>query len=374
MPRSPASAPAPFFAMIPRRSVIVFFAAVFFIFAPVGLLIGSSLLERRPLHTLLLAGTISGCIAVSWAATFTLSRRWIAGIVIFSAMQVALFGPLRRTVVGIGTSSTSLEGLGIVAAIVLGYALFITFITGQGRTTLRLQTEMALARGIHETLVPPLAVSHPRFDVLGVSHASSEVGGDLVDVVPHGERTDLLVADVSGHGVRAGVVMGMVKSAVRARLLTPEPLDQLLVGLNHVLEQTTTPEMYATFAVLRIGGDVTRVEYALAGHYQVFHFRAHDREVRCLRQRQLPLGLLAQRTFETGWVAVGPGDLLALYTDGLNETENPAGEQLGHEPIERFLAERAGDPLPEIQRGLFDLVRRHGDPIDDQTILLVRIK
>jgi multidrug transporter EmrE-like cation transporter len=360
--------------MIPLRSVIVFFAGVFFVFAPIGLLLGSSFVEERPLHTLLLAGILSGCIAVSWAATATLSRWWIAGIVVFTSLQIAFFGPAQKTPFGIGSAHFSLEGVGSVVAIVLGYVLFVVFIAGQGRTALRLQTEMALARSIHETLVPRLEMSRPGFEVLGVSQPSTEMGGDLVDAVAHGESTDIVVADVSGHGVRAGVVMGMVKSAVRTSLLTPASLDRLLVSLNHVLEQTTSAEMYSTFAVLRLGSVATRVEYALAAHQHILHYRAKTRSVACLEQKQRPLGLFPQSTFETGWADVAPGDLLALYTDGLNETENAAGDALGHAPIERYLAERGHEPLAEIQRGLFDLAQRHGSAVDDQTILLVRIK
>jgi serine phosphatase RsbU (regulator of sigma subunit) len=373
MPSSKATSHE-FFSMIPRRSVMVFFAAVFFIFSPMGLLLGSSFAQRRPLHTVLLAALISGCIAVSWAATFTISRRWIAGIVVFSALQIVFFGPMQDTSFGIGSARASLEGFGIVAAIVAGYALFIVFISGQGRRALRLQTEMALARRIHETLVPRLELNRPGFELLGVSRASSEMGGDLVDAVPHGETTDVVVADVSGHGVVAGVVMGMVKSALRTSLLTPAPLSRLLESLNHVLEETTSPEMYSTFVVLRIGSDGTPIEYALAAHHHILHYRAGDRQVRSLQQRQLPLGLMPGGTFQTGLTTVAPGDLLAVYTDGINETENEAGEQLGHEPIGHYIAGCADAPLSRIQEGLFDLARRHGAPADDQTILLVRIK
>ena len=379
MPSSKANA-SEFFSIMPRRSQYVFFAAVFFIFAPVGLLLGSSFAQRRPLHTLLTASVISGCIAVSWAATYTVSRRWIAGIILFSALQIAFFGPLRETAFGVGAARASLEGLGIVVAIVLGYALFITFISGQGRRTLRLQTEMALARRIHETLVPRLELSRPGFEALGVSQASSEMGGDLVDAVDHGGSTDhmgatdLILADISGHGVHAGVVMGMVKSAIRTSLLAPTPLGRLLGNLNQVLEATTSPEMYATFAVMRLDGNRSRIEYALAGHHHLLHYRAADRQVHHLEQRQLPIGLMPGGSFETGQVAVAPGDLLAVYTDGFNETENGAGEQLGHEPIERQLAGQAEAPLAAIQADLFDLARRHGAPTDDQTVLLVRIR
>ena len=75
-----AIAPADFFALVGRRSTLVFFAAVFFVFTPVGLLMASSLVEQRPLSMLLLAGFITGSLAVCRAATFTISRKFIVGI------------------------------------------------------------------------------------------------------------------------------------------------------------------------------------------------------------------------------------------------------------------------------------------------------
>ena len=371
MPRSHPE--RPFFTLMPRRAVYIFFGAVFFIFSPIGLLMGSSFAQERPLHTLLISSLISGFIAISWAATFTLSRRWFVGVVVFSVLQMAFFGPLQKSWFGIGRARASVEGLGIVGAIVIGYVLFVTFILGQARATLRLQTEMDLARRIHETLVPRLEARGARFECLGVSAASSEMGGDLVDAVRHADATDLILADVSGHGVRAGVVMGMVKAAVRTTLLNPTPLGQLLSVVNRVLEQTTAPEMYSTLGVLRIPAAAAPIEYALAGHHHGYHYSAADRRLHRLEQKQFPLGLMAGSTFETASFTASTGDLILLYTDGLNETQNEAGEELGHEPIERLLAVRAGDPLPDIQKALFELAQIHGSQADDRTVLLVRI-
>ncbi len=78
---------------------------------------------------------------------------------------------------------------------------------------------MRLARQIHETLVPPIDYEDERIEVFGLSRASAAMGGDLVDLVHRDGSLDVYLADVSGHGVRAGVVMGMLKAAIRMRLL-----------------------------------------------------------------------------------------------------------------------------------------------------------
>jgi hypothetical protein len=362
-----------FFLMLPRRAIVIFHVAVFCVFSPAGLLFVSSLEPRRGWAAVAANLAVSGLIAVSWAATFTLSRRFIVAIVATNLLMMAINTVLADTPIGIGRASPSLLSWLIIVQIVLGYALFVVFISGQGRQTLRLVTEMRLARDIHATLVPAIAFDDGRLEVLGVSDPSTEMGGDLIDVVDRGEATDLFVADVSGHGVRAGVVMGMVKSAIRMKLRRPADLPELLDELNDVLEGTTSPELYATLTALRIdrsGG----VEFGLAGHHPIACFRGGSATVERLGARTFPLGLFAGRTYGTERTTLAPGDLLAVYTDGLPETADGEERELGHEPIEREIAARAGRPLAEIRDAVLDLVRRHGAQADDRSLLLVRYR
>ena len=244
-------------------------------------------------------------------------------------------------------------------------------VDSRGKTIVRLMAEMSLARTIHDTLVSPVTLTNDRIEVLGDSCPSTEMGGDLIDVVDHGDTTDLFLADVAGHGVGAGIVMAMVKSSIRMGLCKREGLSELLGHLNEVLKDTTGPGLYATLACMRIDS-VGRVEYALAGHHHIVHYRASDSESRRLSNRNFPLGLFDDRTYVTDTVAPEPGDLLAVWTDGLNETTDESGAELGHEAIERTLTDLAARPLGEIRQAVFDTVEAHGEQSDDRTLLLVR--
>jgi serine phosphatase RsbU (regulator of sigma subunit) len=267
----------------------------------------------------------------------------------------------------------SLAGIAVVGAIVAGYVLFVVFISGQGRTTLRLMTEMALAQRIHASLVPALEQKDARLEVDGFSSASTEMGGDLVDRVDHGATTDLVLADVSGHGVKAGVVMGMLKSAIRMGLREERSLELLARDVNEVLEGSTSAEMYATLALLRIHHTERRLECLLAGHSQVLHLRPGDDTPRRIGERGFPVGLLGGRDYASVSVPIAPGDLLAVWTDGLDETVNVADQELGREAIERAIVERAERPLAEIRSAVFELARAHGPQRDDRSLLLLRI-
>lgn len=362
-----------FFQQLPLRAATVFYSAVFFTFAPMSLLLISAPTIERPLTALAATGIVSGLVAVSWAATFSLSKRFAIAIVVTTAATIALSGPFASTRFGAQRPDMSIEGLATVVSIVTGYVLFIVFIAGQGRTTLRLVTEMGLARDIHETLVPPIDRSTPAFEVLAVSRASSEMGGDLVEVVEHDGSTDLYVADVSGHGVRAGVVMGMVKAAIHTGAPGGKTLAELLTELNRVLEATTSAELYATMAVVRRRPGADRVEFALAGHHHIVRRRAADGVVDRWEARAFPLGLMPGVDFEAGCADVAPGDLLVVYTDGLNETEDADEVELGHEAIERIVAESGDGPLSELRTRLYERVDRHGAQVDDQSLLLARV-
>ena len=247
------------------------------------------------------------------------------------------------------------------------------FVNGQAKTTVRLMAEMARARNIHDTLVSPLSFTNDRIEALGFSCPSTEMGGDLIDLVDHGESTDLFLADVAGHGVGAGIVMAMVKSSIRMGLRKHEGLSELLGDLNEVLLDTTSAELYSTLACLRID-PAGCVEYVLAGHHHIVHYRASASELRRLDHRNLPLGLFDGRMYTTDTVAPEPGDLLFVYTDGLNETNDASGAELGHEAIERTVADLAARPLGEIRQAVFDLVERHGKQSDDRTLLVVRFR
>ncbi len=366
-----ARTPVDFFRFIPLRARIVFFSAVFFMFAPVGLLFVSSFAERRSFASMLFYSFASGAVAVCWAGTFTLSRWFILGIVIFSLALAA--APMSGIPVSLGHAQPSSGGISVVLAIVAGYVLFVIFISGQGQATVRLRTEMALAGRIHDALVPPLDHSDARIEVLGVSVTSSEMGGDLVDLWQHGGRTDLFLADVSGHGVGAGVVMGMLKSAIRTGLLAGSAQGELLERLNTVLEETTREEVFATLVALRVHEDRS-LELASAGHHPILLYSRETPEVRRLEERGQALGMLPRRSYTTSTIRPQAGDLLVVYTDGMNETFDGQERELGHGPIERAIAEHRARSLAEIRRAVFDVVERHGPQTDDRSLLLLRFK
>jgi sigma-B regulation protein RsbU (phosphoserine phosphatase) len=222
-------------------------------------------------------------------------------------------------------------------------------------------------------LAPPIHFTNSRFEVYGRTIPQDALGGDLADLVASDFEAVAYVADVSGHGTPAGVLMGMVKTAARYGLMFGQPFPELLEGINRVLPSVKEPFMYATFAGLRLG-IANEVEYAIAGNMPVLHYRESRHEVVRLSMEQFPLGLFPSPGYASNKVRCDTGDLFALFTDGLVETADAWEEQFGLNRLEAVLRAYAGRPLSDIYRAALDAVGRHGSQTDDRTLMLVRIR
>jgi sigma-B regulation protein RsbU (phosphoserine phosphatase) len=114
-----------------------------------------------------------------------------------------------------------------------------------------MQTELALAHGIQARLVPDISLQMPRFEVYGKSISSTEMGGDLIDIIENDDGSLFAyVADISGHGLPAGQLMGMLKTALRTSLQFHQQPVALLESADRVLPAVKQADMYATLAML----------------------------------------------------------------------------------------------------------------------------
>ena len=178
------------------------------------------------------------------------------------------------------------------------------------------------------------------------------------------------MADVSGHGVAPGVLMAMVKSAARMELSSGGESVKFLERMNSVLYPIKKPEMFATFAYLAWNGQ--RMEFSLAGHPAILHYRAATGEISEVSCSNLPVGMFYPQEFVHGTVACAPGDLFVLLTDGVLEVENAAGEEFGTSGVNRVLKSRAQEPLDAVFQGILDAAAKYGQAVDDQSMLMVR--
>jgi hypothetical protein len=264
------------------------------------------------------------------------------------------------------------DGILLGLAAVLGWMTLVLFAGTQGVKHVRERTELELAEKLQQTLAPPLSARNASYEIHGKSAPSSQMGGDLLDCVEDTESVACYIADVAGHGIHAGVFMGMVKSSARTALLRPGALEQLLADLNRVLfEIKAGSATYVTFACVRCR-DQGQIEYALAGHGPILHYHARTKNISFLAMEQFPLGLFTNAKFESRLAKLETGDILALLTDGLPEVADAKDEEFGLERIGGILSECAERPLDEVIGKLFETARRHGSQNDDETLILIR--
>ncbi len=222
-----------------------------------------------------------------------------------------------------------------------------------------------LSSDIQRTLVPPITYDGARVEAHGQSIPKDDVGGDLVDLVANGRDVIAYVADVSGHCLRAGVLMGMIKTAVRYGLLLGQPLAKLLDDINFVLPGIKEPNMFATLAALRFDSS-NEVEYISAGHIPLLHYRQRNGDVIRYSMSQFPLGLFTNAGYVSRRLRYEAGDIFALVTDGVVELGEDQDADLGIERLAQMLCDVPACPLSDIAAAVHADVKRHGAQQDDQ--------
>lgn len=369
--RAKAAIPSPFWAQhVSRRAAGQFFIAVIILFSVVGAVYDMAAATSVSWPSVVLWTAWSGLIAAGWAYGFTHDRRLLLLVVPASFLMPPLLGDAFW-----GRAQDphrAIMFLVVIALVTLGYVMFIYFVSTEGNRSMRMSAEMRLAREIHENLVPPLALQTPRVDVRGRSDPTTEVGGDLLDAVAGAERDAVFVADVTGHGVPAGVLMVMVKSAIRVQLSAGVDLQRLTSTVNTVLHESTSPSLFATFAALQF--EPGRVRVAIAGHPPVAWIHAGTGAVELLQNEHPPLGILPVHEFSVRTFPVQAGDTFVVFTDGMTEVRDAAGVEFGEERFLELVRRHAPEPLDRMERALFDAVRAFGRQDDDQTLVVVRVR
>jgi len=366
-----------FWRELPLRSAVPLLLAMATTFASLGFLIDLVEGGASRFSDIVTLAVYTGMAAAGLGIVIFRKRQWLvpAAIVfcVVTATLQARRGPAQQPRISKEMQARfALDASLMVVLSMIGYGLSIKFITDTGVEQMRVRTELRLASQIQQGLVPDILTKSGRYEICGRSSPGAEVGGDLVDAVEGGASVIAYVADVSGHGVPAGLLTGMVKTAARSAVEKEASLEAVLGTVNRVLPSVQASNMYATFAGIALGED-SPVGYATAGRGPILLWRAATGAIERLGMEQFPLGMFPQAQFEAASVNCESGDLFAVVSDGVTELAGRSGGEFGIEGVERVLAASAREPLTEIRDRLFRGLRAYGEQADDQTVLLVRI-
>jgi serine phosphatase RsbU (regulator of sigma subunit) len=267
-----------------------------------------------------------------------------------------------------------LVGVAGIALLSSSYVMFIILLTGEGKDRLRLQTEVNIAQRIQHSLVPASGLTTSWCIAGGKTVSATEVGGDFFDFLELRDGRLLVgAADVAGHGVGAGILSAMTKSALRSQA-GHDPSPAILLGhLNRTLVQLVDRHMFVTFACLVADNTTQKVRIATAGHPPVLLLR-NGHLVREVRTRSLALGMDAGAVFSELEIPFERGDVFLLYTDGVVEAASRRGEQFGTSRLSAAITS-TGDRSPDaLCKGILQEVSRFAGTSslkDDATVVAV---
>jgi phosphoserine phosphatase RsbU/P len=240
---------------------------------------------------------------------------------------------------------------------------------------LSLKNDLEIARDIQQAMLPSGVHSAPGVETFGMSRPANTVGGDFYDVLPLDDgRLAITVGDVAGKGSPAALLMALLLAMMRT--LVDEKLEAaaLVTRLNvqvcrHAPASRFITLFYAVFEPL-----TGKLTYVSAGHMPPLVLR-RDGTCERLTDGGIALGMFEHSTYTTGQVVLEPDDLVAVYSDGITEAENPAGRPFDEIGLETALKASVRDSLSGIGAAVVQSVERHTDEkrfADDLTILLLR--
>jgi hypothetical protein len=315
--------------------------------------------SRGPAHLFLLADiglTIPAVLLELWGLVLVLSAlrkrldaaRWMLAI-------SALLADLSQAVQDVGTLGVrwthwtfesklevplfAIAGCGIDAHAIVNTLLLVSIVYAAWRYSLEqsqrqnsLEQEYRSAQELQQVLIPESLPSLPGYLVTSAYRPAQEVGGDFFQLIALPDNRALLViGDVSGKGLHAAMTVALIVGSIRSTVETTDDPAAMLAALNRRLHGRLRSG-FATCLVLRLDAE-GRCLIANAGHLPPF---LNGEEVPL--PPALPLGLVPDAEYEPIEVSMGSGDRLTLYTDGLLEARNSAGELFGFTRIAEFLA------------------------------------
>src|SRR5262245_36712797 len=234
----------------------------------------------------------------------------------------------------------------------------------------RIAHELDIARQVQARLFPQSVPPIRTLEYAGMCIQARQVGGDYYDFLNlGGDRFGLVIGDVSGKGIAAALLMANLQANLRGQCaIASEPLA-LLSAVNQLFCKSTATGAYATLFFAEYDDSTRRLRYANCGHLPALVLR-DDNRVERLESTATVVGLFEDWACELSECELAPGDTLALYTDGITESQSETGEEFGEERLTEALRRHRHLPSDALLASVVDDVRRFSAPeqYDDITL------
>ncbi len=237
-----------------------------------------------------------------------------------------------------------------------------------------MEEELNIARNIQINLLPSAPPVLDDYEAAGMSVSSKQVGGDYYDFIRSGSNLAFAVADVSGKGVPASILMASLQASLRSLMDRMDDPVAVMSRLNDVMCDLTSPDKFATMFYGCLDLESHEISYSNAGHFFPVVLRENG-TVEELDYSGLILGVSPGFPYESRKVKLNPGDAIIVTTDGVTEAENNKGELYGEERLHPFLSTVRGCSPDRIKDAIIEEVDRFSHPrgaSDDLTIVVIR--
>jgi sigma-B regulation protein RsbU (phosphoserine phosphatase) len=264
---------------------------------------------------------------------------------------------------------------GTTAAAILGMVLYrVQLELRASRHELaRKEAELNFALEVQQALFPKQFPAEAGLEFSAVCVPAGGIGGDYYDVLkrPDG-RLAFVVADISGKGISAAILMSNVHAVLRTLFDAGHPAGELCSQLNRHLYRVTEGTKFATAFYAEWNEPNRCLTYVNAGHPAPILLGSLSDHL--LQAGGPPLGIFPDIEFQTGRLLLQPGDMIVLYSDGITDAGENSGREFGEARLEATVKEHREEPLEEIQQHVLKTVRDwSGEEVeDDMTLLLVR--
>ena len=243
------------------------------------------------------------------------------------------------------------------------------------RASIEKEKELVVARRIQARFLPEEPPRSPGWDIWGINIPCLAVGGDYYDYLTLDGGIFVTIADVSGKGAGPALIMASVQASLRAYFRYGHTrLDNAAIELNHLLHRNTEESRYMTAMLTRLEPSEGRLHYLNAGHVHPVLVRSGG-AVERLDRGSTVLGLFPRIETEVATCELGSGDLLAMYTDGLSEAEDPAGAVFDDARIVEALTETRRRSAREVCGDLLSRARAFAGSRslrDDLTLVVLK--
>jgi hypothetical protein len=296
---------------------------------------------------------------------------------VFRAMLLRLT-PARRFLLLVGVLllvfNHNSEASGMSGGQLLGALLFLFILVLELKDKLLARDELATGRAVQMALMPDEHPSFAGWDIHLFSRPANDVGGDLVDYIYVGaDRLGLSLGDVAGKGLGAALFMAKLQATIRALAPARTSITEFGAQLSEIFDRDGIPGRFASMVYLEIRRDHGDIELLNAGHMPPLLLRNS-------RLEELPrggpaLGLLHHHDYEEQRLVMNAGDTLLVYSDGVTEARNSAGEFFDDERLAKFFLRYHSLPVTELGKLLVERVDHFtGDAPrhDDLSLLILR--